>query len=97
VIYIDRVGQVYDAAIALPAEDLVARGDQSDTREFALRQLVERVGDRLLSLVVPRTTAAAACEYKEWCSPTCSFGGPLRQYRVRNENCHTVYYGCGSC
>lgn len=77
------------------AFDILVR--QRSKKEDSMSVTVGRLADRLLSLVVPRTTAAAAtqaecwhCSHPEigrWCTRDC-VGGVCEPWRCQ---------GCGSC
>lgn len=61
-----------------------------------MAHILTRLADRLVELVAPRTTAAAACSstpYQKYCG--CTSDG-----RVRTKTCQLDYYcheTCGSC
>ena len=58
--------------------------------------LVTRAADRLLALVVPRTTAGACCVSCGYLNCGCTSDGLLRQkYCCANCNCRGIH--CGAC
>lgn len=63
-------------------------------------RVLERAGDRLLSAVVPKTTAAAHhCYYTTFCNAcTPPFLRPCRYHCCEGSGCRLVRcYSCGPC
>jgi hypothetical protein len=80
-------------AVGGPVLPPPGRGQLNRGRGAALITLVESLSDRLLSLIVPRTTASACPCGDSWCSDYWCWGNTYQQYWT-NCNCEVVRWGC---